>query len=128
MLARREQRLALIGQVPLEPAAEPWHGRERGEGLEVWQLGSEAVDDTLDEEIAEADTGKPALAVRDRIENRGVGFAGVAHGRIFIEQRLHVVSNPLDERHLDKDERLLRHARMEIGEASPIRFEPVLEI
>ncbi len=69
-----------------------------------------------------------ALAVRDRIEDRGVGLAGIADRRGLVEQELHVVGHALGQRDLDEDQRLVGHARMEIGKAAPVGVEPVLEI
>jgi hypothetical protein len=41
------------------------------------------------------------LCVRDRVEDRRVGVAGVAHGRFLVEQMVDVVGEAVDERHLD---------------------------
>ena len=41
--------------------------------LEVAEFGRQLVDHALDQEIAEADAGQPALAVADGIEDRGIG-------------------------------------------------------
>ena len=71
---------------------------------------------------------EPALAVADGIEDRGVGLARVEQRRLRIEQALHAVGEPLDQRHLDEDQRLARHARMEEGVAAAIGIEPVLQV
>ena len=52
----------------------------------------------------------------------------VTERRGFVEQRVDVAGHPLDQRDFDKDQRLVRHARMEKGKAAAIRFEPVLEV
>ena len=74
-------------------ASHPASGGSRGTGDSVanWsQVGetrpTAVVHHALDQEIAEADPRKPALAVADRIENRGVGLRGVEQRRLPIEQ------------------------------------------
>src|SRR5438876_10650822 len=92
------------------------------------QLRLKIVGDPLDQEITEADAGKTALAVGDRIKDRGVGLARIDHRRALVEQRLDVSGNALDQRHLDEDQGLVGHARMEEGEAAPVGLEPMLEV
>ena len=70
---RSADRSPSSGRRLFEPGAEAGNRRQRGVGLEVRQLGGEMVDHALDQEIAEADAGQAALAVGDRIEDRGVG-------------------------------------------------------
>src|SRR5665213_2686536 len=131
----RGQRLGLgrqqqIGAQPFrhEPSPEARNRRQRCEDLEPRHLAGERVDDPLDQEIAEADPVKAALAVRDRVEDRAVGGVGVAVRRGLVEQRMDVAGHALDERHLDEDQGFVRHARMEEREAAAIGLQPILEV
>ena len=69
----------------------------------------------------------PLLAIRDRIEDRGVGGLRIADRRGFVEQRADVARHARDQRHLDKDQRLVGHARVKKGEAAAVGLEPVLQ-
>ena len=113
---------------PSSQARKPGHRRQCREGLEPRQFGRQRIDHPLDQEIAEADPDQPTLAVRDRIEDRGVGGLRVADRRRLVEQRVDIAGDPGDQRHLDKDQRLVGHARMKEGEAAAIRLEPVFQI
>src|SRR6185437_647713 len=127
-LRRGQQRVLVDRKLLVEPAAETRAGRQRGESLETRQFGGEAVDDPLDEKIAEADAGQSLLAVRDRIEDGGIGARRVAERRALVEQRGDAFGNPAGQRDLDEDQRLIGHARVKEGEAAAIRLETVLEI
>ena len=102
--------------------------RERGEVLDVGQVAHELLGDALDQEVAEADAGQALLAVGDRIEDRRVGLLRIVRLGARVEQALHVARHAVDQRHLDEDQRLVRHARMEEGKAAAVRIEPVLEV
>src|SRR6185312_481662 len=128
LLVGGEQLAALSGDALVEPGAEPGDRRQRRVIPDLRQLGGEIVDDALDQKIAQADAGEPTLAVRDRIEDGAVGGGRIAQRGRLVEQRLHVIRHALHQRDFDEDERLLRHARVEIAEAAPISLEPVLEI
>src|SRR5690348_5822189 len=46
----------------------------------------------------------------------------------FIKQGMYIARHAGNQRHLDKDQRLIRHARVKEGEAAAIRIKPVLQI
>ena len=135
------QRLAVVGGQPLcfhvragfaelaiQPGAESGNRRQRGEGLEVLELTGQFIHHPLDQEVAKADAAQAFLGVGDGVENGGVGLSGIEHRRRFIQQGLHVVGDAVNQRHLDDDQRFVRHARMEKGEAAPVGAEPVFQI
>ena len=99
----------------------PGIGDSVAKSRDVGQVARELLGDPLDQEVAEADAGQPLLAVGDRIEDRRVGALGVARLGLGVEQALHVAGQAVDQRDLDEDQRLVRHARMEEGEAAPVR-------
>ena len=127
-LALGKHRIALGFRPMLDMLAQAGDRREGGEVLDVGQVARKLIGDALDQEVAEADAGEALLAVRDRIEDRGVGALGIVRLVACVEQALHVTRHAVDQRHLDEDQRLLGHARMEEGKAAPIRIEPVLEV
>jgi hypothetical protein len=47
---------------------------------------------------------------------------------VFVEQGLHVVGQVIGQRHLDEDQRLGRHARVEEGVEAAVGIEAVLEV
>ena len=106
----------------------PGNGRERREVLDVGQVPGKLVGHPLDQEVAEADAGQTLLTVVDRIEDRRVGLLGVVRLGARVEQALHVARHAVHQRHLDEDQRLVGHARMEEGEAAAVRIEAVLEV
>ena len=83
----------------------------------------------FDQEAAERDAGQPALAVRDRIEDRGgraLGRDGLAPRR---EDRRHRFGHLAGERDLDEDQRLVDQRRVEEGVAAPIgRIDAVAQV
>ena len=60
-----------------EPRAVARDRRERHEVLELRQVAAQLLDHLLDQRGAEVHAGEPGLAVRDRIEDRGVGVIRV---------------------------------------------------
>ena len=54
-----------------EPAGEARHRRQRDEGLEPRIVARNLLHHLLDQEIAEGHAGKAALAIGDRVEDRG---------------------------------------------------------
>ena len=127
-LGRQQQLAGRRPALALEPGAEARDRRQGGEDLEARQLGRQRIDDPLDQEVAEADAGKPALAVRDRIEDRGIGRLRVADRRRLVEQRMDIARHARNQRDLDKDQRLVRHARVKKGKAAAVGLEPVLQV
>src|SRR3546814_3836026 len=83
-------------------------------------FGREKVGHPLDQKPAEADSDQASLRVGDGIEDRSVGIARLQHRGFRIEQRRDVVRHAVDQRHLDEDQRFVRHAWMEEGEAAAV--------
>ena len=107
------------GQMFVEPDPETRNWRQGGKFSNAPDLGRELIDDALDQEAAETDPVETPLAVRDRVEDRRVRLVrlGLAARR---EQNLDVVGDALGQRDLDEDQRLVRHAGMEIGVAPAV--------
>ncbi len=78
------------------------------------------LDHLLDQKIAERNTLQPALAVADRIEDRGIGRRGLAVDDVAREQGLDGRRDAAHQRHLDEDQRLVMQRRMEEREAAAV--------
>ena len=74
--------------------AEAGDRRQRDEPVQLGQVEAQRFDDLLDERGAEVHAGEPGLAVRDRIEDRGVGVLEIELGRARVEQRRELGRDP----------------------------------
>ena len=95
--------------------------------LQLREIAAELLDDLLDERGAEVHAREPGLAVRDRIEHRGVGVVGVELGAR-VEQGRELARRAGGQRDLDEHERLVGHRGMEERVAAAIGVEAVLEV
>ncbi len=127
-LALGQRVVALALEAAVDVLAQARDGRQGGELLHLRQFLGEPIGHALDQEVAEADAGQALLAVGDGIEDGGVGVARIARLGAGVEQALHVAGETRDQRDLDEDQRLVRHARMEEGKAAPVGIEPVLQV
>ena len=89
--------------------AETGYRRKRDEPLQLREIAAELFDDLLDQRGAEVHAREPGLAVRDRIEDRGVGVLRVELGRVRVEQRRQLARDARRQRDLDEHERLVGH-------------------
>src|SRR5262249_58254041 len=92
------------------------------------EVCAELVDNVLDEESAEADAGEASLCVRDRVEDRGVGASWIERLGVRIEEWRDLACEAPCERHLDEDERLVRHPGVKEGVETAVGIEPVFEV
>ncbi|EXI92464.1 MAG: hypothetical protein AW12_00590 [Candidatus Accumulibacter sp. BA-94] len=115
-------------RVLLGPAAEGRQRRQGGEADQPRIIAFEVVDHPLEQEVAEGHAAQAGLRVGDRVEDRRRRALCVEYRRVLVEQRLYVVGQAVDERHLDEDQWLHRHARVEEGVTAPVGIEPVLQI
>ena len=115
-------------------ASRPASARKPGIGdsvANVFRLRNsrrQLLDHALDQEIAEADAGQSALAVADRIEDRGVRLSRIQQRRLLVQQPLHAAGQPFHQRDLDEDQRLAGHARMEERIAAAVGVQAVLQV
>ena len=63
---------------------------------------------------------KPALAIRDRVEHRGVRALGRQRVAVHAQDRRDRARDAVGERHLDKDQRLVVQRRMEECVTAPV--------
>ena len=84
------------------------------------QLAFEVLGDLLDQEVAERDASEPGVAVRDRVEDRGRRLVGRHDGARRRQQRLDRVRDVSRQRHLDEDQGVVDHLRVEEGEETPV--------
>ena len=96
-------------QERIEPGAKSGNGRQGGEGFQVRKFLRQHFDHPLDQEVAEADSGQPPLGVGDGIEDGRIGPRRVKRRGVLIGQGLHIARHVPDQRHLDEDQRLVRH-------------------
>ena len=119
------------GQPPLLrlPGQPPAEAGDRGEGGEPAQprdLRRQLPHHLLDEEVAEGDPGKPPLAVADGVEDGGVRLDVRLH---LPEQQVRDrAGQPLAQRDLDEDERLVGQRGMEEPEAAPVRLQAAAQV
>ena len=92
------------------------------------QVAAQLLDDLLDQRGAEVHARETGLAVRDRIEDRGVGVVGVEVGRVRVEQGRERARRAVRQRDLHEHERLVGHRGMEERVAAAVGVEPVLEV
>ena len=111
---------------PDQPLAEAGDRREGGELAQLRVLRRELPHHLLDEEVAEGDAGEPSLAVADRIEDGGVRRDVRFHRPE--EQVRDRAGQPVAQRDLDEDERLVGQRRVKESEAAPIRLEATAQI
>ena len=104
----------------LDPGAKAGDRREGDESLNSWQLSADFLHHLLDEKIAEADARQALLAIRDRIECRDPRLVLSDMGALLGEQRRDRVGRGQGQRHLDEDQRLVDHRRMEERVAAPV--------
>ena len=111
---------------PDQPPAEAGDRGEGGEPAQLRTLRRQLPHHLLDEEVAEGDPGKSALAVAD----------GVEDGGIRLDLRLHLpeqqirdrAGQPLAQRDLDEDERLVGQRGVEEPEAAPVRLQAAAQV
>ena len=85
-------------------------------------LARNLLDHLLDQEVAERDAGKPALAVGDRIEHRRRRPCPASSASRCSRRIGPIASGNLArQRDLDEDQRLVDQRRMEEGVAAPVR-------
>ena len=96
--------------------------------LELRQVAAKLLDHLFDERGTEVHAREPGLAVRDRIEHRGVGVIGVEVGRVRVEQRSEHARRAGGQRDLDEHERLVGHRGMEERVAPTVGVEAVLQV
>ncbi len=95
------------------------------------QLGEiplQVVDHPLEQEVAEGHAAQADLGIGNGIEDRRIRLAVVENRGVFVKQGLHVVGQVIGQRHLDEDQRLGRHARVEEGVEAAVGIEAVLEV
>src|SRR5215213_1769324 len=100
----RQQDRIVAGALAREPIGKARNRRERHEIREPRKLARNLLYHLLDQEAAEADPAQTALAVRDRIEYRGVRVFRRERIAVFAEDRRDGARDAVGERHLDEDQ------------------------
>ena len=104
-----------------QPGREARHRREGDEGLQVRQLRFSSSTTCLIRKLPKETPAQAALAVGDRVEDRGRRSSAGIGDALRGEQRRDGVRDLLGQRHLDEDQRLVDELRVEEGEAAPVR-------
>jgi hypothetical protein len=117
---RRIDQRAVLAVLRREPPAEPGQRRQRDEGAQRRQLALQVLGDLLDQEVAERDAPKAALAVRDRIEDCRRRALRRDRNAPAAEQRRDRRRHLGRQRDLDEDQRLADERRVEEGEAAAV--------
>ena len=116
-------------ELALEPRAEAGDRRQRHEPAQLRQVEAQRLDDLFDQRGAEVHAREAGLAVRDRIEDRGVGVLEVERrARARRAAAAARSAMPVVERDLDEHQRLVRHRGMEERVAAAVGVEPVLQV